>query len=61
MAYPTEITVRAEMDLAAIYGQIDTEDSDAALRRFRNFPVSPSVQVVHVRHAAKDQFKSVKT
>ncbi len=102
MAYLVRISVRAELDLAAIYGQIDAEHSDAALKWFRNLQTAIStlqenpnrcpmtmgngkfrhllygdkrhtyriiyhvlerqkkVQVVHVRHGARDEFKSAR-
>ena len=103
MAYLVRISVRAEVDLAAIYGQIDAEHSDAALKWFRNLQAAIStlqenpnrcpmmmgsgkfwhllygdkrntyriiyhvlerqkkVQVVHVRHGARDEFKGART
>ena len=37
MAYLVNLTVRAERDLAILYGHINAEDSDAALKWYRGF------------------------
>lgn len=37
MAYLVNITARAQRDLAHLYGGIDAEDSDAALKWYRGF------------------------
>ena len=37
MAYLVNLTARAQRDLAALYGHINAEDSDAALKWYRGF------------------------
>ncbi|HEY3741929.1 MAG TPA: type II toxin-antitoxin system RelE/ParE family toxin [Bryobacteraceae bacterium] len=37
MAYLVNITARAERDLALLYGEIDAQNSDAALKWYRGF------------------------
>jgi toxin ParE1/3/4 len=37
MAYFVSLTARAERDLALLYGHINAEDSDAALKWYRGF------------------------
>ena len=37
MAYLVNLTARAERDLAVLYGHINAEDSDAALKWYRGF------------------------
>jgi hypothetical protein len=55
MAYHVSLTTRAQRDLAHLYGEIDSENSDAALKWYRG--LKEAILSLDVRHGARRTFK----